>query len=106
MHHRDPQNHRQHMHRRYHTSRSPPLHRLLLPSRRSCVNELRIGMNDPLDRPLFLEMRDGAAGEGAVDLHPVDEGGRGDDAVGRDFLHDLVTNHDKISVDGQWKSGW
>lgn len=47
-------------------------------------------VHDPLDEAFLLEVGDGAAGEGAVDLHSVDESGLGDDFVGGDLLDDTL----------------
>jgi hypothetical protein len=47
-------------------------------------------VDDTLDETLLLEEGDGAAGERAVDLHAVDEGRLGDNAVGGDLLDDAV----------------
>lgn len=42
--------------------------------------------NNLLDGTLGLEVGEGAAGEGAVDLQAIDEDGDGDEAVGLDLL--------------------
>ena len=47
-------------------------------------------VDDAFDEALGLEVGDGATGERAVDLHSVDQGRLGDDAVRRDFLDDAV----------------
>jgi hypothetical protein len=43
-----------------------------------------------LDHSLLLEVLQALAGERAVDLEPVDEGGDGHEAVGLDILVELV----------------
>lgn len=42
--------------------------------------------DDLLDLALALHILENLAGDGAVDLHAVDEGGNGDETVGVDFL--------------------
>lgn len=46
--------------------------------------------NDGLDLALLLEVLEAPAGERAVDLHAVDEGGDGDEAVRLDVLVELL----------------
>lgn len=46
--------------------------------------------DDGLDLSLLLEVLEALAGQGAVDLEPVDEGGDGDETVGLDVLVQLV----------------
>lgn len=43
-----------------------------------------------LDHALLLEVGDALAGQRTVNLHAVDEGGNGDEAVGLDILVELV----------------
>ena len=46
--------------------------------------------DDGLDDTLLLEVGNALAGERAVDLETVDEGGNGDEAVGLNVLVELV----------------
>jgi hypothetical protein len=69
---------------------TPSSKRLLLGGGGAGVDELGVVVDDALDETLLLEEGDGAAGERAVDLHAVDEGRLGDDAVGGDLLDDAV----------------
>lgn len=46
--------------------------------------------DDGLDLSLLLEVLEALAGQGAVDLESVDEGGNGDETVGLDVLVQLV----------------
>lgn len=46
--------------------------------------------HDGLDLSLLLEVLEALAGQGAVDLEPIDEGGDGDETVGLDVLVQLV----------------
>jgi hypothetical protein len=46
--------------------------------------------DDRLDHALLLKVLDALAGEGAVDLHSVDQDSDGDEAVGLDILVELV----------------
>lgn len=46
--------------------------------------------DDGLDLSLLLEVLEALAGQGAVDLKSVDEGGDGDETVGLDVLVQLV----------------
>lgn len=64
--------------------------RLVFAGGGSGVDELGVVVDDSLDETLLLEVGDGPSGEGAVDLHSVDEGGLGDDSVGGDLLDDSV----------------
>lgn len=50
---------------------------------------LAVGDNG-LDDALLLEVGKGLAGQGAVDLHAVDECGNGNQAVGLDILVELL----------------
>lgn len=53
--------------------------------------DLHLAMSDDrLDHALLLEVADALAGEGAVDLHSVDQDGNGDEAVGLNILVELV----------------
>ena len=53
---------------------------------RHTVDVAGVVANDLLDGTLGLEVGEGAAGEGAVDLQAIDEDGDGDEAVGLDLL--------------------
>lgn len=46
--------------------------------------------DDGLDDALLLKVGKALAGQRTVDLHSVDEGGDGDEAVGRDILVELL----------------
>lgn len=46
--------------------------------------------DDGLDHALLLEVGDALSGQRTVDLHSVDEGGDGDQAVGLDILVELL----------------
>ena len=63
---------------------------LILSSRSTGVDELSVGVDDPLDQTFRFEMGNGASGKGSVDLHSVDEGGDGDNSVSWDLLHDSL----------------
>lgn len=53
--------------------------------------DLHLAVRDNgLDLSLLLEVLEALAGQGAVDLEPVDEGGDGDETVGLDVLVQLV----------------
>lgn len=53
--------------------------------------DLHLAVGDHrLDHALLLEVGDALAGERAVDLHTVDEGSDGDEAVGLDILVELL----------------
>lgn len=51
------------------------------------VDELAVVVDEGLDEALLGEVADGDAGEGTVDLHPVDEDRLGDHLEGGDLLH-------------------
>lgn len=53
---------------------------------RRTVDVAGVVANNLLDGTLGLEVGEGAAGEGAVDLQAIDEDGDGDEAVGLDLL--------------------
>ena len=53
---------------------------------RHTVDVAGVVANNLLDGTLGLEVGEGAAGEGAVDLQAIDEDGDGDEAVGLDLL--------------------
>ena len=53
--------------------------------------DAQLGVTDNLlDGTLLLEIGEGPAGERAVDLETIDEGGDSDQAVGLDILVELV----------------
>lgn len=53
--------------------------------------DLHLAVSDNLlDLALLLQVLQAPAGERAVDLEPIDEGGDGDQAVGLDVLVELV----------------
>lgn len=59
--------------------------------RRKHTVDLHLAVRDNgLDLSLLLEVLEALAGQGAVDLEPVDEGGDGDETVGLDVLVQLV----------------
>ena len=53
---------------------------------RRTVDVAGVVANNLLDGTLGLEVGEGAAGEGAVDLQAIDKDGDGDEAVGLDLL--------------------
>lgn len=55
-----------------------------------CVDPLGVVVHEPLDLALALEVLDGGAGNGAIDLQTVDEGRLADHLESGDLLQDAV----------------